>query len=313
MFKKHEYIYQVYKMGSITKAAESLFISQPSLSVAIKKIEEEIGTPLFERSGGSKVVLTDVGKEYIKATERIMNVEKDFLNRINDIFSLETGKITVGGTNYLSSYLLPQIINSFSKKFPKIEVTLVEANSLTLGEMIENEKLDIVIDSFDSTMSIYDGYPLKNEKILLCVPEEFPINKQLEKNRFYPKNIYKNDFESFAPVSIKHFKNEPFILLKNGNDMFHRAQLVFKKEGVEPKILFSVDQMNISYALATSGMGVCFLTDTLFKYGKHSDNVCLYNVSNEYNSRTLYVAHKKNKYITRAMEEFISIAKEVTK
>jgi len=314
MFKKHEYVYQVYKTGSITKAAESLYISQPSLSVAIKKIEEEIGAPLFERSGGTKVILTDVGKEYIKATEKIMNVEKDFFKRINDIFSLETGSITVGGTNYLSSYVLPRIINHFSKRFPKIEVTLVEENSLTLAEMIDNETVDIVIDSFDSTMDIYDGYPLKKEKILLAVPKEFKINNELEANRILPSKIYGGaDIDGFLPVSIKRFKNEPFILLKNGNDMFYRAQALFKQEKVEPKVIFSVDQMNISYALASSGMGACFLTDTLFKYGNFPDNVCLYNVLNEHSTRTLYVAHKKNKYVTRAMEEFISSAKEVIK
>ncbi len=309
MFKKHEYVYQVYKTGSITKAAESLFISQPSLSVAIKKIEEEIGAPLFERSGGTKVVLTDVGREYIKATEKIMNVEKDFFNRINDIFSLETGKITVGGTNYLSSYVLPQIINQFSKRFPKIEVTLVEENSLTLADMVENETIDIVIDSFDNTMDFYDGYPLKKEKILLCVPEEFEINKNLTKNKILPSAVYSGaDIDAFEPVSIKQFKNEKFILLKNGNDMFYRAQTIFKKEAVEPKVIFSVDQMNISYALAASGMGACFLTDTLFKYGNLPDNVCLYNVLDEHSTRTLYVAHKKNKYVTRPMQEFISAA-----
>lgn len=314
MFKKYEYVYQVYKTGSFTKAAEKLYISQPSLSAAIKKIEDEIGAPLFVRSGAGGVALTEIGREYINSAEKIMNVQKDFLNRLNDIFSLETGSITVGGTNYLSSYVLPKIINRFAVKYPKISVTLVEANSISLSHMLENETVDVIIDSFDSTMDIYDGFPLKKEKILLCVPMDREINKKFSENCILPSEIFNGrDIDSVEPVFIKDFKNEPFILLKNGNDMYFRAKKILDEAKVQPNVVFSVDQMNISYALSASGMGDCFLTDTLFKYGNFPDNVCLYNVNYNFNARTLYVAHKKNKYVSRAMEEFINIAKEQIK
>ncbi len=309
MFKKHEYVYQVYKTGSFTKAAEKLYISQPSLSAAIKKIEDEIGAPLFVRSGAGGAVLTEIGKEYINSAEKIMNVQKDFVNRLNDIFSLETGSITVGGTNYLSSYVLPKIINRFALKYPKINVTLVEANSISLSHMLENETVDVIIDSFDSTMDIYDGFPLKKEKILLCVPMDREINKELLKYRILPSEIFGGkNIEAVESVPIKQFKNEPFILLKNGNDMYFRAKKILDEANIQPNVIFSVDQMNISYALSASGMGDCFLTDTLFKYGNFPDNVCLYNVEYNYNARTLYIAHKKNKYVSRAMAEFINTA-----
>ncbi len=314
MFKKHEYVYAVYKTGNFTKAAQSLFISQPSLSVAIQNVEKQLGAPLFIRSG-SKAILTEVGKEYISATEKIMNIQKDFENKINDIYNLEAGEITVGGTNYLSSYVLPKVINKFSALYPKINVNLVEANSKSLSEMMLNETVDVIVDSFDESMDKYVGHPLKNEQIFLCVPRDFKINQKLSEYKILPHQIYENtiDIDSVKPVDMAFFKNEPFILLKNGNDMFYRAQVIFEKAKITPNVLLRVDQMNISYSLADSGMGCCFLTDTLFKFGKFSDSVVLYKVSKQHSTRTLYIAHKKNRYIKKSSEKFMLLAKEIIK
>jgi len=87
MFEKIDYVYAVYKEGNFTKAAQKLFISQPSLSVAVKGVEAEIGAPLFERSG-ARVTLTEVGREYIAAAEKIMSIRQDFEKRLGDIYGL---------------------------------------------------------------------------------------------------------------------------------------------------------------------------------------------------------------------------------
>ncbi|MBQ7386706.1 MAG: LysR family transcriptional regulator [Clostridia bacterium] len=312
MFSKYKYVYAVHKEQSFTRAAQRLFISQPSLSAAIKNIEAEVGAPLFERCGG-KVKLTEIGKEYIFAAEQIMSAENDFKRRINDIYTLVTGRLTVGGTNYLSSYVLPKIITGFSSLHPNIEVNLVEANSQSLGAMMKDEQIDIVIDSFDDIDELYEGYPLAKEQIFLCVPSTLAINEALREYRITPDIIRcgRDMVESIPFIPIEYFKNESFILLKNGNDMYYRAMKIFNNSGITPKVLFSVDQLNISYALAESGIGLCFVTDTLVKYGAVHGNVSFYNVGEEHCSRTLYIAYKHGRYCTRAMREFIEIARDL--
>ena len=313
MFSKINYVWEVYKTKSFTKAAENLYISQPSLSAAIKKLEESLGAQLFERLG-SGVTLTEIGKEYILAAEKILEIQEEFNKRVSDIHNLETGKISVGGTNYLSSYLLPKIVKSFSELYPKIEVSLVEANSMALSNMIKKDELDIIIDSFDETLIEYDGEPLCCERILLSVPKSYKINEKLSDFAISPEQIYEDRsiIERIPPISLKAFKNESFVLLKHGNDMAHRAKLFFEEANISPEISFTVDQMNISYALSASGMGACFVTDTLFKYGKlFKDDVVLYNIDVKNPHRTLYVAYKKNKYVSRASRRFIDLAKEL--
>lgn len=77
-----------------------------------------------------------------------------------------------------------------------------------------------------------------------------------------------------------------------------------------PRVIFQVDQLNIACALAESGMGACFVTDTLFRYRRHMENVVLYKPATACAGRGLYVAHKKRRYCTRAMAELIKIAQE---
>ena len=314
MFSKYQYIYQVYKEKSFTKAAEKLFISQPSLSAAVKNIEKKLGAEIFERTGNG-VNLTEFGREYILSAEKIIKIEEEFQNRVNDIYNLETGHITVGGSNYLSSYVLPQIINRFTSQYPNIDVTLVESNSTNLREMVKNEQIDIIVDGYGEIMGDLQGYPLANEKILLCVPKENKINKLLSEFSITPNSIFNKtaNLEAVPPVSIDVFKNEKFILLKKGNDMYNHAVDIFSQNGINPEVVFSVDQLNISFALSESGMGLCFVTDTFFKYGNFTKNILLYNVGEEYTNRTLYVIHKKNRYCTRAMNEFIKITRECIK
>ena len=152
------------------------------------------------------------------------------------------------------------------------------------------------------------------EKILLCVPKQYSVNRGLETYRIQPDDIYSGMamIDAVPCVPMEIFRNEKFILLKPENDMYRRARSVFEKNNMDPKVVFSVDQLNIAYALSSSGNGLTFVTDTFFKYGRFRDDVYLYRPDLDC-SRKLCIAHRRNKYCTRAMAEFIKIAEEVVK
>ena len=312
MFQKYKYVLAVYREQSFTGAAQKLFISQPSLSVAIRKIEKEIGGVLFERSG-SGVKPTEIGMAYISAAQKMCQAEDEFAKKCLDINELQTGKLVVGGSNYLVSDVLSKIITLFRERFPKVEITLVEANSIRLREMLRNEEVDMIIDNFEDNADLYEEYPLVREQILVCVPANSPVNEKLSGYRILPEDIYDGTFngEHIPAVDITHFKDEKFILLKHGNDMYQRAMAIFKEKNITPDVAFQVDQLNISYALTESGLGADFVVDTFLKYRKHMGNVALYRLDSRYASRVLYIAHKKNRYCTRAMSAFIKAAQEI--
>ena len=128
MFHGMNYIYAVYKEGSFSKAAKSLFISQPSLSATVKRIEEKVGYPIFDRST-KPLQLTEPGRQYIRTVEKLMSVENDFTEYINDWGGLKAGNLTLGGSSLFSSWVLLHIMAEFSRKFPLVKLKLKEENT----------------------------------------------------------------------------------------------------------------------------------------------------------------------------------------
>lgn len=312
MFKKAKYVYTIYKEGSFTRAAEALFISQPCLSAYIKQLEKRLGAPLFERTTAS-VIPTQIGLEYIKTAEKILNLEQEFSDKISALTSLSSGKIRIGSSNYGSTYIFPRLVNEFSKQYPGISITLTEANSVDLIHLLNDNEIDLIIDSFDLPPESVNYHPLITEKILLAVPNNFTSNKGLEKFAQRPENIFDSNGNAQAEsVSIANFKNEKFILLKNGNSMYEHAMTIFSTEGIVPDVSLFLDQLSTSYALASQGNGACFVTDTVFKFYRFNDAILLYNLKNS-KTRTLGIAQKKGKYSMPAIDKFIKLSLQVLK
>lgn len=308
MFQKYKYVLAVYEEGCFTKAAERLFISQPSLSVAVSNIEKKIGAPLFERCG-KQLKLTVVGQAYIYAAQKMQQSEDSFFKQLEDLNGLQTGKLVIGGSNFLCSYVLPQLFSSFRSKYPNVEITLIEGNSMHLKEMLINEEVDLVIDNFEDCGQIFEMYPLIDEHILLCVPSKYSVNELLKDYQISPRNT--SEIKSVSSVNFSAFSDIPFVLLKSGNDMYERANILFNDNGIVPNVVLCVDQLNISYALAESGLGACFITDTFFQYRTQTTNTVLYKLNNAYAERKLNIVYKKGRYCTKAMQEFIKITQDM--
>ena len=310
MFQKYNYVLEVYREQSFTKAAKRLFISQPSLSVAIRNIENEIGAPLFERNGAA-VRPTEVGLAYLEAAQKMFYAEEEFNRILAENRGLQQGKLVVGSSNYLCSDVLPRVISRFRSLHPGVEIVLTEANSTRLREMLCSEEVDLVIDNYGDTPGEYDTVPLAEEQILLCVPAEHAVNRDLKPFQILPAQLHGTDHAGAAPaIDISMVKEEPFILLKSGNDMHDRAQQLFESCGMLPNVVFQVDQLNISYAMAESGLGAALMPDTFFRYRKHGSEVLLYRLQHPAASRMLHIAQKSGRYRTCAMAEFIRIAQE---
>ena len=131
MFQGSEYVYAVYREKSFSKAAKKLFISQPSLSANVRRVEQRIGAPIFDRKT-KPLQLTHVGEEYIHCVERIDAIEKEFESFVNDLNDFQKGRLLLGGSNFFSSWVLPPLMEAYSRRFPHIELGLLEENTARL-------------------------------------------------------------------------------------------------------------------------------------------------------------------------------------
>lgn len=311
MFRGMEYVYEVYKEQSFSKAASNLYISQPALSATIKKIENRIGMPLFDRST-TPIRLTECGRKYIESVKDIMYIQDNFSNYINDLKNLTGGTLSIGATNFFASILLPPIIIRFSKTYPNVSINLVEGNSADLEHQLFSGELDLIIEANDFDPRIYDRQKLCHEHIVLAAPASFASCRAAKEYQITTEDILnrKHLKKETKAVPFHYFDNDPFIQLREGNDTRIRGDRICHAEHFKPNITLTLDQQMTAFNLVCRGMGISFISDSLIKQMPQSDAVCYFKLENGDSHRDIYFYHKKNKYVTPAMHEFLKAAEE---
>ena len=150
------YVYEVYRQRSFTRAAQALYISQPSLSQMIRKAEGRIGTTIFDRST-SPIGLTEAGRAYIRAAEQVLQIESDLRRYLDDAERCITGVLTLGGAMLFTSYVLPPLLSAFSERYPGVELRLHEAPTARLKEQLQEGTLDFAVDNSAFDPAVYEA------------------------------------------------------------------------------------------------------------------------------------------------------------
>ncbi len=311
-FSRKDLIYTVYQEGSISKAAQKLFISQPSLSVMIQKIEEDVGIPLFDRTC-KPIRLTEAGQEYIKATEEILHIEKSFDNYLEACQQLQTGSLTIGSNQLLSSLVLPRYIGQFLAKYPNIHLNLVDDNSVVLENLAMSGQLDLVLDNHPLDKNIFEQHILRKEQLLLAVPKSFSCNLGLENYQLTYEDVlngkHLEDSCHFAP--LKSFADISYVAMTKQNDTRRRCDEIFHEAGIKPRIILEIDRLVTLYSFIEQGSAASIVSDTLVQYlQNHGENVVFYSVDSPHAYRELYVSYKRNRYYSKTMEAFVQLISE---
>ena len=310
MFQGMEYVYEIYKEKSFSKAAKKLYISQPSLSATVKRIETKIGYPLFDRSK-KPLELTECGVKYIQAVEQLRAVHEEFRSFINDWGDLKIGKLSVGSGSMCMSWVLPPAIEEYSQQFPGVKVELVEESVLKLEDLLKAGKIDFMIETGTLDEEIYECEVIREEHLLLVVPKKFEINEKLKEYQIPAESIQDGSYLNAAveAVPLQAFGEAPFILLKNENDTRERAKYICKENDFIPNMIFELDQQATAYNITCSGVGISFVSDTLISKMPVPKDVVYYKLKGEQARRNIHIFWKKGRYMNRAMDEFLKLIK----
>lgn len=311
MFQNMDYMYEVYREKSFSKAAKKLFISQPSLSASVKRVEERIGFPVFDRST-KPLRLTECGEKYIESVERILAIQNEFADYVNDLGGLHIGHLILGGSNLFSSWVLPSLIQGFLRLYPQVQIELVEENTAELSVMLQNGRIDLMLDNCDLDRNIFERREYREERLLLAVPEKLPINEKMSDYQIPAVHVCDGTFagDSWRAVPLQEFQAEPFIMLKPENDTRKRAERLLREASISPPVVYELDQQMTSYNVTSLGLGISFISDTLISSIPTHDRVCYYKLGGEAGRRNLYFYWKAGRYLSRAMEEFLRCALE---
>lgn len=313
VFHESRYVYEVYRERSFSKAAQKLYISQPSLSAMVKRAERRVGGPIFDRST-SPVGLTAIGREYIRAAERMMEIEDGFRQYVSDAGQCLTGSLAIGGTTLFTSYILPPLISAFSSRYPAVEIRLHETHTVVLQKELAQGELDLIAENCDFDPDAYGWEPLRRERLLLMVPAHRAVNETAAPYRLSVGDVRGGlHLGQEAPeVPLEMFREEPFLLLKEGNDTRSRADKLCGAADFRPKPRLLLDQQITAYNLALYGMGAAFISDTLIQSVPPAAGVWFYKLGGELSSREIRFYYKRSRYLTNAVREFVKTVREMS-
>lgn len=313
--REYDYVYQVYKDKSISKAAKNLYISQPALSAMLKKIEQKLGVKLFDRTA-TAVTLTQAGEAYVEVAKKIMGLEADLAVYLEDLENLNTGSLVLAGTAFFCSYVIPPVITRYQQHYPKISLELTESDSLLLYDMASANNLDLIVDAGQYDRQRFETRKLFEEQILLAVPEERLRTQRQRQRGLTAEEVRRGrHLEPDCPtIPIRDFAAEPFLLLKREHDLYNKAVGICREQGVEPKSFLHLNQLMTAYSLVCQGLGLAFVSDTLVRFSRTPAPVRYFKLAvkdPQLTRRDVFVAYRKNRYVTRAMRGFIQLAEEL--
>ncbi len=238
-----EYFQTLARMQHVTRAAESLSLSQPALSRSIARLEEELGVPLFDRQRRT-IMLNRYGQLFLKRVNRILMEFNDGKQELHDLVHPERGEVALGFLHTLGTNLIPDLIGAFRDQFPMISFQLIQNHSYSLLENLNSGKLDIcLVAEPTETKKPVQWTPLWSEEVFITLPLEHPL-------------------AGAESIMLDEIADESFIFLKKGYALRDTTDRLFQLIGISPKITFEGEEIATVAGLVAAGLGVSLLPNT---------------------------------------------------
>lgn len=295
------YILKVAEERSFSTAAKRLYVTQPSLSQCVKKVEIELGIELFDRHT-NPLTLTYAGELYIKEAKRIQDIKKELIQKIEDISEMKRGHLTIGSSHSRTCYLLSRVLPVFRERFPGIDISLVEGNTFELQEYAISGATDFSLLYLPLIVDELDYEKIVDEEILVALPTKHPFSHAV---RELPQEL------PFPQIDFSKLSNESFIVMKNHRKMREIFFELCKHAKFEPKIILQSTSLISAQALVAGGFGATLVTDTLALYNKLEHNPVYFSLSEPIPPRGLVAAYKRGLHLSKAAAAFIELTKSI--
>lgn len=246
--KELNYIVTIADEGSISRAAEKLYMAQSSLSQFLQMYEAELGTPIFMRTSRG-VRPTASGAVFISHARQILLHYRRAQSEVWDIENLKGGRIEFGIATFRGTYLLPRVLKKFHERYPGIHVEITEKDSVPLEEMIMDGLLDIALVALPTVRLKQKVEPLMKDEILLVAAKDHPVMD------------YVHPAEGIAErpwIDLTDTSPFEYILGPPGTILGRVARDEFRKLGIEPFARNTNFTAPFAAAMAREGIALAF-------------------------------------------------------
>ena len=246
------YLVAVAEHRHFGRAAESCFVSQPTLSTQLKKLEETLGVTLIERTN-RQVMLTDAGEQIVAQAQRVLFEVNTLTALAEQHIDPLGGEFKLGVIPTLAPYLLPKILSPISKAFPNLQLQLTEAQTGPLTAMLKQGDLDAILLALPLNEENLHEYHLFNEPFLFAVPEDHVMA-----GRKY--------------VSVKDLDGEQVLLLEDGHCLRDQALDVCQSHRATENASFRATSIETLRQMVSAGVGTTLIPELAVPSAREAKN-----------------------------------------
>ena len=286
--KQIKYFIEISNNKSYSLAAKKLGISQPALSSVVKKLEQELGSPLFYYDN-KKLTLTDIGTEFYANANRLLSEYYTLMAEMSDIATKDIGKIKIGCPLVVGSTYVADVIGKFRKDFPKITFEIFEGGADEITNLLEEGKLDIAAAVMPVSNTKFEIHDILYSNYVIAMSNQNPLAKK-DTIRF----VELKD-ETFTTFTEAYTTSR---LFKNNCD----------KAGFKPKILVYSNQWDFMTTLVANNLCVAMLPAPIM-YKHQLPTIRLLKIEDAFDEWNVAYITKKDQYLNRATQSFIKYLK----
>ncbi len=306
-----KYVYTVYKAKSVSGAAQELFISQPALSRAIKKAEDELGAKIFNRKT-LPFSLTAEGKVYIEAIEKILKIEREAAEKVGDIKHMHGGTLRIATSTHLSFYVIPKILKVFQKKHPQVDTHIIITDTTKLYEHLRDETADLAFSPSAETQEGYVATELFKERFVVVMPQSMADERLLAYAVTHRELCDKSYGKEKEIGDMSLFRGLEFVYNPPNTNIQKKRKILFGNSDFSPYITSNADRQQLNYNLMRSGLGALLTTDANIATMRPDPECVFFVLGESAKTRNFSIIHPEksddSNYIT---EEFIKTAMEI--
>ncbi len=293
--KQALYFKTIAKYGTITAAAKQLYISQPSLSQTLRQIEDEVGTPLFDRST-SPFHLTYAGERYLKAVEAMLEIDARLKAEIESIRHEDGGRLRLGISVTRAMQVLPDVIPIFSKEYPNVTLDLTETASANLEGLLQKGEVDLALAATEPSEVNITYELIEKESIGILAGKDSNIAGKIS---------------SGTPITLRDVEKEDFVAL----DISHSSRIIqdrlFRRYNFHPRILLETSALEVGRRVALKSGACMVLPDVYADSFVFSQGGAFYPLADYDNHRHFYACYRNGENVKKYVRDFITISSAV--
>ncbi len=296
MNTKHaQYMLTILQEGSITAAAKKLYVSQPSLSQMVKLVENNLGMPIFNRNT-DPITLTYAGQKYIEAARQILTINNNLQKEINEIHNEEYGTIRLGIPVQRAMQVLPYVMPKFIQKYPLVNIEILEHGSATIESLVLEGAVDFACLTTHPRHEELEYILVETEELVLLTGPNSNIAKRIPAG---------------TPIDITEAKDEMFVNIKDGHSVRKTQDMLFIRKNMHPKILFETISIEVAKRTAVACNAVMICPQNYIEMTPELLPHCvMYPLVDIERKRHFYICHRKDRYLTKYMKDFILMLTE---